>query len=76
MKYKTKTTATKNNVSVLTHSDAHHATTADETSPLSKDFITSLLIVSLIINVFIFITWLTLQTTVYDYQLANFIFNR
>lgn len=40
-----------------------------------QDAKTALLIVSLLANSYIFIAWVTLQvTSVYDYQVANFLF--
>lgn len=42
-----------------------------------QDMKTSLLIVSVVANMFIFTTWIALQvTTQYDFQLFNFIFGR
>lgn len=41
------------------------------------DFMAALLIVSLLINLFVLIGWVTLQTTdMYDTQVENFLFNR
>lgn len=41
------------------------------------DLVLSLLIVSLVINLFILVGWVTLQvTTVYDSQVASFLFIR
>lgn len=45
--------------------------------PTLRDGIVALLIVSLVINLFFLIAWVTLQvTSVYDIQVANFLFTR
>lgn len=42
-----------------------------------EDLKTAVLVVSVVVNLFVFITWLAIQvTTRYDDQIANFIFNR
>lgn len=44
---------------------------------VSQDLKNSILIVSIVANLFIFTTWIALQvTTQFDSQLANFLFNR
>lgn len=44
---------------------------------LNKDAMVSVLIVSLAINMFVLIGWVTLQvTSVYDSQVASFLFTR
>lgn len=44
---------------------------------LNKDAMVSVLIVSLAINMFVLIGWVTLQvTSVYDAQVASFLFTR
>lgn len=44
---------------------------------VSRDLKNSILIVSIVANLFIFTTWIALQvTTQFDSQLANFLFNR
>lgn len=46
-------------------------------SQLSQDFKNSLLVVSLIVNAFVLIGWITLQVTnLYDGQVAAFLFTR
>ena len=43
----------------------------------NRDVMTALLVVSLTINLFILIGWITLQvTSVYDSQVASFLFTR
>jgi len=44
---------------------------------VAQDLKHSILIVSVVANLFVFTTWIALQvTTQYDTQLANFLFNR
>lgn len=44
---------------------------------VSQDLKNSILIVSIVVNLFILTTWIALQvTTQFDSQLANFLFNR
>lgn len=46
-------------------------------SQVNKDAVIALLIVSLVINLFILTAWVTLQvTSVYDNQVASFLFTR
>ncbi len=46
-------------------------------SSMSQDLRNSVLIVSVIANLYVLIAWITLQvTTQYDVQVANFLFNR
>lgn len=46
-------------------------------SNLSQDLKNAVLIVSVVVNLFIFTAWIALQvTTQYDAQLANFLFTR
>lgn len=46
-------------------------------SQVNKDAVVALLIVSLVINLFILTAWVTLQvTSVYDTQVATFLFSR
>lgn len=48
-----------------------------EQSKVGEDLKHSLLIVSLLANTFVLIGWVALQvTTVYDYQVASFLFTR
>lgn len=48
-----------------------------DSSTLASDFKHSLLIVSLLANAFVLIGWVALQvTTIYDYQVAAFLFYR
>jgi hypothetical protein len=45
--------------------------------PLTRDLIVAMFIVSVVINMFVLIGWVTLQvTTVYDSQVAAFLFTR
>lgn len=47
------------------------------TATMGEDFRNSILIVSLLINLFVFITWIVLQvTTQYDQEVAMFLFAR
>jgi hypothetical protein len=49
----------------------------EATAQTSRDATTALLIVSLTINLFILISWVTLQvTSAYDAQVASFLFTR
>jgi hypothetical protein len=44
---------------------------------ISRDTMTAVLIISLVINLFILVGWVTLQTTTaYDAQVAAFLFTR
>jgi hypothetical protein len=48
-----------------------------QTSNMSQDLKTAVLIVSIVANLFIFTAWIALQvTTQYDIQIASFLFNR
>ena len=48
-----------------------------QTSHMSQDLKTAVLIVSVVANLFIFTAWVALQvTTQYDMQIAGFLFNR
>jgi hypothetical protein len=48
-----------------------------QTSNMSQDLKTAVLIVSVVANLFIFTGWVALQvTTQYDMQIATFLFNR
>jgi hypothetical protein len=49
----------------------------ETTSSVAQDFKHSVLIVSVLVNLYIFTAWIALQvTTRYDEQLASFLFNR
>lgn len=62
----------KKSETVVVESD--NSVTLDQTN---RDMITALLIVSLTINLFILVGWVTLQvTSVYDSQVASFLFTR
>lgn len=51
--------------------------TALNVQQLNKDMMVSVLIVSLTVNAFVLIGWITLQvTSVYDAQVASFLFTR
>lgn len=53
------------------------AETAAVLAQVNKDAMTSLLIVSLLVNLFILVGWVTLQvTSAYDAQVAAFLFAR
>lgn len=67
MKKKNTNTSLQNETTevVVTMAQTHH------------DVVLALLIVSLVINLFILVGWITLQvTTVYDSQVASFLFIR
>ena len=65
-----KTNTTKNETSQVSVEMA-------QTSTMSQDLKTAVLIVSVVANLFIFTAWLALQvTTQYDTQIAGFLFNR
>jgi hypothetical protein len=67
----TKKTNTVNESSVTT------SFAQETTSSVSQDFKHSVLIVSVLVNLYIFTAWIALQvTTRYDEQLASFLFNR
>lgn len=69
---KEKTNTTKNEVTTETAAE-----TSVVASSMTQDLKNSILIVSVVANLFIFTTWVMLQvTTQYDSQLANFLFNR
>lgn len=73
MKKNTKTTITKKLASVT----EALAVTPVEPTQADKDAKTALLIVSLTVNAFILVGWVTLQVTnIYDYQVAAFLFTR
>lgn len=73
MTHKTKTTITKK---LATVTEAI-AIASVEPTQADKDAKTALLIVSLAVNMFILTAWIALQvTTVYDYQVATFLFAR
>jgi len=47
------------------------------TVQINRDVVAAVLIVSLLVNLFVLTAWVTLQvTTVYDPQVAAFLFNR
>ena len=78
MAQKTKTTKkekTEKETSVMT--DAVDAAGALAIKQTNEDAKNALLIVSLTINAFVLIGWITLQVTnAYDYQVAAFLFTR
>ncbi len=46
-------------------------------NPLTHDFVLSLLIVSLVVNLYVLVAWVALQiTTAYDSEVAMFLFTR
>lgn len=46
-------------------------------NPLTRDLVVSLLIVSLVVNLYVLVAWIALQvTTVYDSEVAMFLFSR
>ena len=64
----------KNNTNTTTLAEAQVLPAVDQTT---QDFKNALLIVSLVVNAFILIAWITLQVTaVYDAQVAAFLFAR
>ncbi len=73
MKKNTKTTITKKLASIT----EAIAVAPVEPTQADKDAKTALLIVSLTVNAFILVGWVTLQVTnIYDYQVAAFLFTR
>ena len=52
-------------------------TTTMMVDPLTHDLVVSLLIVSLVVNLYVLVAWIALQvTTVYDSEVAMFLFSR
>lgn len=50
---------------------------AAQVSHMAQDLKTSVLVVSVVVNLFIFTAWVAMQvTTQYDTQIAGFLFNR
>lgn len=71
MANKTKNTTTKEAPSIIEQASTNEAVFA--ATQADHDAKTALLIVSLLANSFVFITWVTLQvTSVYDYQFMQF----
>jgi len=58
-------------------SDTLEAATLAASSAINKDLLLSAFIVSAVINLFVLTAWVTLQvTTMYDAQIASFLFVR
>ncbi|RYX78414.1 hypothetical protein EON76_05970 [bacterium] len=74
MKQKTKTTKAKKLVETIEVDAASQALVINQTD---QDLKTAILVVSLLINAFVLVGWILLQvTTVYDTQIAAFLFVR
>lgn len=74
MKQKTKTTKAKKLVETIEVDAASQALVINQTD---QDLKTAILVVSLLINAFVLVGWILLQvTTVYDTQIASFLFVR
>ena len=74
MKQKTKTTKAKKLVETIEVDAAPQALVINQTD---QDLKTAILVVSLLINAFVLVGWILLQvTTVYDTQIASFLFVR
>jgi len=70
MVQKTKTAKKESNIEAA-------AMEAVQTSHMSQDLKSAVLVVSVVANLFVFTAWLALQvTTQYDSQIAGFLFNR
>jgi hypothetical protein len=70
MTRKTKTTPKKSAITA-------EAIAVETTEQTGRDVATALLIVSLTINLFVLVSWVTLQvTSAYDAQVASFLFTR